>query len=59
MTTLYVGNLPFSATDSEVRGPFEQHRTVKSVTIINGRDTGRARSPRSARATPPEGGVRW
>jgi len=43
MTTLYVGNLPFSATDSEVRGLFEQHGTVDSVKIINDRETGRPR----------------
>ena len=43
MTTLYVGNLPFSATEAEIRGLFEQHGTVDSVTIINDRDTGRPR----------------
>ena len=43
MTTLYVGNLPFSATESEVRGLFEQHGTVLSVNIINDRETGRPR----------------
>ena len=43
MTTLYVGNLPFSATEAEVRGLFEQHGTVDSVKIINDRDTGRPR----------------
>jgi len=25
MTTLYVGNLPFSATEAEIRSLFEQH----------------------------------
>jgi RNA recognition motif-containing protein len=43
MTTLYVGNLPFSATEAEIRGLFEQHGQVDSVTIINDRDTGRPR----------------
>jgi len=43
MTTLYVGNLPFSATEAEVRGLFEQHGTVDSVKLINDRDTGRPR----------------
>jgi RNA recognition motif-containing protein len=43
MTTLYVGNLPFSATETEIRGLFEQHGTVDSVTIINDRETGRPR----------------
>ena len=43
MTTIYVGNLPFSATEDEVRGMFEQHGTVESVKLINDRDTGRPR----------------
>lgn len=43
MTTLYVGNLPFSATEAEVRALFEQHGTVDSVKIINDRETGRPR----------------
>ena len=43
MTTLYVGNLPFSATEAEIRGLFEQHGQVDSVTIINDRETGRPR----------------
>ena len=28
---IYVGNLPFSATESEVRDLFGQHGTVESV----------------------------
>jgi RNA recognition motif-containing protein len=43
MTTLYVGNLPFSATEDEIRVLFEQHGTVDSVKIINDRETGRPR----------------
>jgi len=43
MTTLYVGNLPFSATETEVRELFEQHGTVESVNLINDRETGRPR----------------
>jgi len=43
MTTLYVGNLPFSATGDEVRGAFEQCGKVESVKIINDRETGRPR----------------
>ena len=41
MTTLYVGNLPFSATEAEVRSLFEQHGQVDAVNIINDRETGR------------------
>jgi len=40
---LYVGNLPFSATEDEVRELFGQHGTVHSVALINDRETGRPR----------------
>jgi len=40
---LYVGNLPFSATDAEVNELFSQHGTVHSVALINDRETGRPR----------------
>jgi RNA recognition motif-containing protein len=43
MTTIYVGNLPFSATDTDVRSLFEQHGTVESVKMVNDRETGRPR----------------
>ena len=40
---IYVGNLPFSTTDSELRRLFEQHGTVDSVNVITDRETGRPR----------------
>ncbi|HEV3285613.1 MAG TPA: RNA-binding protein [Steroidobacteraceae bacterium] len=43
MTKLYVGNLPFTATDEAVRALFAQHGTVETVSLINDRDTGRPR----------------
>jgi RNA recognition motif-containing protein len=43
MTKIYVGNLPFSASESEVRELFAQHGTVESVSLITDRDTGRPR----------------
>lgn len=43
MTTIYVGNLPFNATENDVRTLFEQHGTVESVKLINDRETGRPR----------------
>ena len=43
MTKIYVGNLPFSATESEIRELFAQHGTVESVSLITDRDTGRPR----------------
>ena len=43
MTKIYVGNLPFSASESEVRELFAQHGTVESVSLITDRETGRPR----------------
>lgn len=43
MTRLYVGNLPFSATDESVRALFSKHGTVENVSLITDRDTGRPR----------------
>ena len=40
---LYVGNLPFSATETEVREMFEAHGSVESIALITDRDTGRPR----------------
>ena len=40
---IYVGNLPFSTTDVELRRLFEQHGTVDSVSVITDRETGRPR----------------
>jgi RNA recognition motif-containing protein len=40
---LYVGNLPFSATEPEVRELFEKHGSVDSVSLITDRDSGRPR----------------
>jgi RNA recognition motif-containing protein len=43
VTRLYVGNLPFSATDESLRALFAKHGTVEKVSIITDRDTGRPR----------------
>jgi RNA recognition motif-containing protein len=43
MTSIYVGNLPFSADEGQVRALFAPHGTVESVKIITDRDTGRPR----------------
>jgi RNA recognition motif-containing protein len=40
---LYVGNLPFSATEDEIRGAFAAHGNVQSVSVIMDRETGRPR----------------
>lgn len=43
MAKIYVGNLPFTATDAEIRTLFSQHGTVESVSLPTDRDTGRPR----------------
>jgi RNA recognition motif-containing protein len=43
MTKIYVGNLPFSTGEDEIRTLFSQHGTVESVSVITDRDTGRPR----------------
>jgi RNA recognition motif-containing protein len=43
MTTLYVGNLPFNATEADVKALFGRHGQVDSVKLINDRETGKAR----------------
>ncbi len=40
---IYVGNLPFTATDDEVRGLFSKHGTVHTVKLVMDRDTGKPR----------------
>lgn len=40
---LYVGNLPFSATEEEVKTLFSTYGEVVSVAMINDRETGRPR----------------
>jgi RNA recognition motif-containing protein len=40
---LYVGNLPYSATDQSVREAFSKAGTVDSVSIISDRDTGQSK----------------
>ena len=43
MKKIYVGNLPFSATESQVRDLFSQHGSVQSVSLVMDRETGRPR----------------
>jgi cold-inducible RNA-binding protein len=40
---IFVGNLDFAATDSSVRGMFEQFGSVDRVNLVTDRDTGRSR----------------
>ncbi len=40
---IYVGNLSFDATETDVEQAFSEYGDVKSVNIIKDRDTGRSR----------------
>ncbi|MCH7731312.1 MAG: RNA-binding protein [Candidatus Marinimicrobia bacterium] len=42
-TSIYVGNLAFDTTESEVSDLFTQHGKVESVKLITDRNTGRSR----------------
>jgi RNA recognition motif-containing protein len=42
-TKLYVGNLPFETTESDLQELFAQAGAVETVNVIRDRDTGRAR----------------
>jgi cold-inducible RNA-binding protein len=43
MAKIYVGNLPFTASEAEVRTLFAQHGTVEAVSLPTDRETGRPR----------------
>lgn len=40
---IYVGNLPFDASDSDLRSLFSDFGSVQSTSVITDRDTGRSR----------------
>ncbi len=42
-TKLYVGNLPWSTSEEELRQMFTEMGTVESVALITDRETGRSR----------------
>ena len=43
MKSVYIGNLPHSSTETEVRDLFEAHGAVEKITLVTDRDTGRSR----------------
>lgn len=43
MTKLFIGNLPFSATEQSVRTLFEPHGAIESLALIKDRETGQPR----------------
>jgi RNA recognition motif-containing protein len=40
---LYVGNVPWTSTEDELKSLFSTHGEVKSVVIVKDRETGRSR----------------
>jgi RNA recognition motif-containing protein len=40
---IYIGNLPFTTTEAELRSVFERHGSVDSVSVITDRETGQPR----------------
>jgi RNA recognition motif-containing protein len=43
MAKIYVGNLPFTASEADVRALFSQHGNVDAVSLPTDRETGRPR----------------
>ncbi len=43
MKKLFVGNIPHSTTEAELRSLFEPHGAIEQVSIVTERDTGRSR----------------
>jgi len=43
MKNVYVGNLPHSTTEAELRNLFEAHGAVEKITLVTDRETGRSR----------------
>jgi RNA recognition motif-containing protein len=43
MKKLFVGNIPHSTTEAELRTLFEAHGAVEQVSVVTDRDTGRSR----------------
>ena len=42
-TNLYIGNLPWGATEDMLKDHFEQYGAIKGVRIITDRETGKSR----------------
>jgi RNA recognition motif-containing protein len=40
---IYVGNLPFTSTEADLKDLFGRHGAVQTVNVITDRETGRAR----------------
>ena len=40
---IYIGNLPYTSIETDVRELFEKHGTVHSINMVMDRDTGKSR----------------
>jgi RNA recognition motif-containing protein len=54
MAKIYVGNLPFTASEADVRALFSQHGCLDAVSLPPDRET-----PRTGGGRPGGGGDRW
>lgn len=43
MTKLYIGNLPYSTTEDDLKNLFSEYGSVLSATLITDRDSGRSK----------------
>jgi len=43
MKSIYVGNIPFSASEDDLRALFSEYGAVQSLKFVNDRETGRFR----------------
>jgi RNA recognition motif-containing protein len=55
---IYVGNLPFSSTDEDLRDLFEQFGHVETAKVVADRETGRSRGFGFVEMTNPDEGAR-
>ena len=54
MKRIYVGNLPYTATEDELRELFAEHGSVESISVITDRETGRPRGFAFVEMSPEE-----
>ena len=57
MQTIYIGNLPFDATEDDVHQLFSQHGEVGKVMLVNDKETGQSRGFGFVEMDPATSGV--